>query len=175
MNPIPWYDLNWFDYAMIGIVVMSVLVSFFRGFVREAVSLSIWTVGLILAFKLSPLLETHIHRITHWGMMSYLIAFAVIFLAVWIVGLLISLALRSVISGVGLGFVDRMVGVCFGAIRGVLVVSVMLMFVSMSPFKHASTIQASRIAPEFHKVIAMLDHYVPQDMQRLTQWAAGGN
>lgn len=175
MSQLPWYELNWFDCAMVALVAVSIIVSFFRGFVREALSLSIWAIGLVLAFKFAPRLEFEIHHVTQWGMGSYLMAFAAVFLCVWIVGLLISLAMRSWVSRVGLGFADRMIGVCFGALRGFLVVSVVLMFVSMSPYKNAQAILTSKLAPRFHKIVATLDHYVPEDMQHLTRWAMGGS
>ena len=174
MNAASWYDFNWFDYVMIGLVVLSVVISFFRGFVREAISLCVWAIGLLAAFKFAPLLEQHIHKITNWDMMSYALAFMVIFISVWLVGLLISLVVRTITSGVGLGFVDRLLGVCFGVVRGGLVVAVLLMFISMSPHKDDGFVQGSKIAPRFNRVVALMDHHIPLDMQRLTNFAMAG-
>jgi membrane protein required for colicin V production len=174
MSQLPWYDLNWFDYTMIALVALSIIVSFLRGFVREAISLSIWAIGLVLAFKFAPPLEQHIHQVTQWNAASYWVAFGVIFLSVWIVGLLISLVIRSIASRVDLGFADRMISVCFGVLRGLLVVSVGLMFISMSPYKNSEAVLTSKLTPHFHRVVATLDHYVPQNMQHLTHWAVGG-
>lgn len=172
MNTVPWYDyLNGFDYALIGLMILSIIVSFFRGFVRELISLCVWAAGLLTAFKFAPLLEQHIHKITQWNMMSYVTAFMVIFISVWLVGLLFSLIMRTMTAGISLGVADRLLGLCFGVVRGGLVVAVLLMFVSMSPYKKDSFVMDSKIVPHFNRVVVLMDHYLPPDMQRLTHFA----
>ncbi|PHQ81000.1 MAG: colicin V synthesis protein [Coxiella sp. (in: Bacteria)] len=173
MSAIPWYDLNWFDYAIIGVVALSTVVSFFRGFIREALSLLIWVIGIIVAFKFSPALQQYIHQITKWGVLSYVVAFALIFLSVWLLGLLINLALRSVVKRAGLGGTDRMVGLVFGFLRGFLMVAVIMMFIDVSPFKNTQLVKNSALVPQFKGIVAMLDQYVPKDVGPLAQWAMG--
>jgi membrane protein required for colicin V production len=175
MSSIPWYEFNWLDYTMIAVVGLSVLVSFFRGFIKEALSLTVWAIGFALAFKFAPAVEKQIHQITHWEMLSYLVGFAAIFFGVWLLGMLLSIAIRSIVSRVGIGVGDRVIGMCFGAIRGLLLVSVMLMFVSMSPYKNSNVVHTSRLAPSFSRVVASLDKFVPTDIQRFTHWAMGGD
>lgn len=171
MNAAPWYDLNWFDYTMLGLMALSVIISFFRGFVREAISVCVWVAGVLAAFKYAPLLEQHIHKITDWGMASYVLGFAVIFLSVWLVGLLFSLVIRSMTQGIGLGFADRLLGVCFGAVRGGLIVAMLLMFISMSPYQDKPAVTDSKIAFHLNSMIAMMDRHTPLDVQRLTHFA----
>ncbi len=177
MNPvssIPWYDFNFLDYVLIAIVVISVLLSFSRGFIKEIISLCIWIAGVILALKFAPLLELRIQAITNWGLMSYLLGFIVIFLAVWLVGLFIHLAIRSVVSRTGVSFADRVIGGCFGIVRGLLAVSVLLMFIGMSPYNNVPTVHGSRIVPDFNRAVAILDNYVPENMRHFTHWSVGG-
>jgi membrane protein required for colicin V production len=45
-----WSHLNWLDYAILGILVFSTLVSLVRGFVREAISLVVWIAAIWLGF-----------------------------------------------------------------------------------------------------------------------------
>ena len=86
MSSVPWYSFNWLDYTIVGIVVLSTIVSFFRGFIREAISLCIWAIGIVLALKLAPQLEERIHAVTHWDTLSYVLAFGVVFFSVWLIG-----------------------------------------------------------------------------------------
>jgi len=171
----PWYELNELDYVMIGLVTLSALVSFFRGFVKEALSLTVWVLGFVLAFKFAPVLEKQIHGITHWGMLSYFAGFIIIFVGVWLIGLLVSLIIRSVVVRVGLGLGYRLLGVCFGVIRGLLIVSVLLMFINMSPYRNNNFVHSSKIAPSFQRIVANLDRFIPRNTQRVGHWAMGGN
>ena len=41
--------MNWVDFVIIGIIAISVIVSFFRGFLREALSLLVWGLAIWLS------------------------------------------------------------------------------------------------------------------------------
>lgn len=175
MNAVPWYDFNWFDYLLLSIVAISVVISIVRGFAREALSLVVWGMGLVLAFKFAPDIEQHIYAITHWGRASYVLGFFVIFISVWLIGLLLSLGLRALTSSTGLSFFDRVLGGCFGLLRGAVVAVLLLFFLNISPYDDGDMIHSSKIAPEFRKTVVLMDHYMPADMQRyVSQWAMGG-
>lgn len=158
--------MNFFDYVIITVITLSTVGSFFRGFAREFMSLVVWIVGIIAALKWSPLIEPHIMSALHWQTMSYVSAFAVIFLAIWLIGLFVSLAIRSVLSRVGLSLVDRLIGLIFGFARGVLLVAVLMMFVNVSALQDSPTIQASVLAPQFHVIALKLTAFVPDDLKK---------
>ena len=54
----------WIDYAILAIIGLSVLISIWRGFTKEALSLAGWIIAFIVAMKfvdnLDVLLEPHI-------------------------------------------------------------------------------------------------------------------
>ena len=45
------HALNWADYLIIAIVGVSVLISIIRGFIREILSLAVWIIAFVVAFK----------------------------------------------------------------------------------------------------------------------------
>ena len=90
--------MNFFDYIIIAVIALSTIGSFFRGFAREFMSLIVWVVGIVAALKLAPVLEPHIMATMHWSTMSYVAAFVLIFLSIWLIGLFISLAIRTVLD-----------------------------------------------------------------------------
>lgn len=175
MSTMPWYEFNWVDYIVLGVIGLSVVMSFFRGFARETLSLIIWAAGFIVAFRFAPRLATHIHQITRWEFMSFAIAFGILFAGVWVLGLLINYALRLSLPKMELGLSGRFLGMGVGAIRGLLIVSVLLMFVNLSPFKDSPAAQSSRLIPSFNHIVARLDRYVPKLQHRSTHLAMGGN
>lgn len=158
--------MNFFDYMIITVVALSTIGSFFRGFAREFISLVIWVVGIISALKFAPLIEPHIMAAMHWKLMSYATAFLIIFLAIWLIGLFINLAIRSVLNRVGLGPLDRVIGLLFGFARGVLLIAVLMMFINASAFQDSPTIQTSKLAPQFHAIALRLANFIPPDLQK---------
>lgn len=158
--------MNFFDYIIIAVIALSTVGSFFRGFAREFISLVIWIVGVIAALKWSPLIEPHIMSAMHWQTMSYVSAFAIIFLAIWLIGLFVSLAIRSVLNRVGLSLVDRMIGLIFGFARGVLLVAVLMMLINVSALQDSPTIQTSVLAPQFHVIAIKLATFIPDDLKK---------
>lgn len=165
MSSIPWMELNWLDYVIVSIVLFSMILSFFRGFVKEALSFTIWLGGLFVAFKFAPILQQHIYKATHWEIMSYIIGFGVLFMAVWLVGLLLNLAMRPVVQRVGVGAADRLLGVFFGGLRGLLFVAIAILLVNLSPYRDAKAFQSSHLAPRFDGIVHKLDTYVPHKNQ----------
>jgi membrane protein required for colicin V production len=62
-----------------------------------------------------------------------LIAFAAIFLIVFIAIKIIEMTLRSIIEGVRLGGLDRLLGFFFGLVEGIVIVCLLLFLISIQP------------------------------------------
>jgi membrane protein required for colicin V production len=115
-----------FDIAVIGLVLLSTLLAFWRGLIRVAVSLATWVVALIAAVKLSPQLGPMLPFVEQ-PTARYLAAFLLILIGVLIVGALIGLILSRAARAVGLGFLDRLLGAVFGLARGLLMVMLIVL------------------------------------------------
>lgn len=161
---------NWVDYTIIGIIVLSAIISFFRGFLREAISLGFWIVGLLVALKYAyPVHERFIHGIAS-PMLSYLVAFVGIFLIVFIIGVVTNMIIHAMIKAAGLSYADRMIGIVFGVVRGAAVVIVMLLFVNNGNLADVNAISQSKIAPEFMPTVIWAQKYLPEHMQAVSSW-----
>jgi membrane protein required for colicin V production len=118
--------MTWFDYAVICIVGLSVLLAVFRGVVREIAALAGWAA----AFVLSSLFAQDLAR---WlpgalsPMLKAVVAYLAIFLGVLLLSGLAGVLLAKLFRVAGLGFTDRAVGALFGLARGVLIVFVGVM------------------------------------------------
>jgi membrane protein required for colicin V production len=117
------------DWVIIAVVALSSLVSLFRGFVKEALSLVAWiaafAVALVFSGHLSVLVEG---AIEHPGF-RYLVAFGVLFLVSLVLGALLSRLVSSIVKQSVLSGLDRLLGVVFGFARGVVILLVLLVFV----------------------------------------------
>jgi len=145
--------INWFDWAIVAIMLISVVVSFFRGFFREVLSLVIWVLAFFLALKFSKPLSEHLTHFVNSPMIRYAVAFLLIALGVLLVGMIVSMGIKMVIDKTGLGIFDRLLGIVFGVARGVLVVAV-----------------SSTITPRFKPLVLYLDRFMPEQVQELSNW-----
>lgn len=154
--------MNWADYVIIGIIALSALISLIRGFVREALSLVTWVVALWVAFTfhgiLANLLVSHIHS----DMVRTAVAFGSLFLASLILGGLINYLIGQLVDKTGLSGTDRVLGVAFGFARGVLLVSILLMLVKLTPMPNEAWWKSSLLTPQFSPVEGWLSGYLPQ-------------
>ena len=170
MRSIVLENLNWFDFSIIGVVLLSLIISVYRGFLREAISLVSWVLAIILALRFAtPLgneLSTHIESPT----IRYLIAFAIIFVIVLILGAIVNLIVKMLVDKTGLGFTDRLLGILFGTARGLLAVSVILMFLYVSPMKDKAWLTSSQLAPQFNVVVDWLNKFLPKKVKQVSDW-----
>lgn len=115
------------DYGVIAIVVISALVGLVRGFVREAMSLLVWGGAFLMAFffadNASPLLENTLSD----EVLRFWVAAAAVFFVSLIIGGIINYLINHFLKTVDTGFVDRVLGVVLGILRGVLVITVLVL------------------------------------------------
>jgi membrane protein required for colicin V production len=162
--------MNWFDFVILGVISLSIVVSFFRGILREILSLVIWVLAFILSFKYASLVGVWLQSYVHGKMISYALAFGLIFLAVFLVGMVLNFFIKHVIDKVGFGPIDRVLGFCFGAARGVIVVTVLLMFITVSPMQKEAWYASSKVAPYFKTAVTWLSNFLPDQVQQVSTW-----
>lgn len=163
-------SLNWFDFGIIAVLLLSIAISFFRGFLRETISLITWVAGMIFAIRFAPTVSDWMINIISTELLRYIIAFVVLFMAVFIVGLLITMAVKRGVDATGLTMADRLLGGAFGAARGILLVAIVLMFMTMTSFKDMKVVAGSELTTSFMPMVAWLDGFLPQQLQQFAKW-----
>lgn len=160
-------SFNWLDYTVIGVILLSMLVSFARGFVREAISLVVWISAFIISFTLSPTLALFFNFIKTPSL-RLLCAFAVLFAAVLIVGAIITFLLRAFINQIGLSEVDRFLGGVFGMVRGILLISVVVLLSTFTIVTHDAWWTQSQLLPYFYGSANWLRSFLPDQAKHLS-------
>jgi len=126
--------MNWADWTIVAIVGVSALLSLWRGFIKEALSLVIWVVAFIVSTMFSDSLAFMLSDIITTPSLRHMVAMALLFAGTLMVGGLLNFLIGQLVKMSGLTGTDRLLGMVFGIARGVIVVVVILMF--LPPILH---------------------------------------
>ncbi len=122
-----------FDYAVIAVIGLSTLLSLWRGAVQQLFSLAGWLLAFAVANHFAPLVQDWVPASAGGETVRYLIAVIGVFLGTLLLILLAGRLLAGALRGLGLGVADRMLGVLFGFLRGVLLVLLGVALAGMTP------------------------------------------
>jgi len=140
--------MNLADGAILFIIAVSALISVRRGFMREAFSLVTWVAAFIVARLFGPGLEVMLEASIETPSVRMAVAFGLLFAGTLIVGALISHLLGELIRVTGLSGTDRLLGMVFGAVRGIVLV-IVLVVLAAPVFQDDVWWQQSVLAPQF--------------------------
>lgn len=165
-------NLNWADYSIIGIIAVSVLISFSRGFVREMFSLFTWIVAFWIGFKFSTQFSDLLSSYIKTPSIRVIAAFIILFVVTLILGSMLNFLITQLIVKTGLSGTDRMLGTIFGIARGVLLVSVILLMASLTAFAQDQWWRSSTLIPHFQWLIIWLKGFLPAKFSELSHLAS---
>ncbi len=155
------------DIIFIAILVISILVGLIRGAVREVLSLLGLVIAIYLAFKFADVVskEYILQFFEQQPRISYIIAFVIIITVTIFVIALVNLLISQLLKASGLSFVDRLLGLVFGVLRGGLFCTILVMVIGFIPGVTKKTWwQSSTLAPFFQKIAARSYAYVPKEV-----------
>ena len=155
--------MAWVDLVIIGIIVLSALISLIRGFVKESISLVTWVVAGLLALRyygpMADLLEPFINSVT----LRQWIGGGILFVATLIVGAIVNFIVSQLVSKTGLSGTDKTLGIIFGGARGVLIVTMVVLLAGLTPMPEASWWQDSVMIEFFQQLAAWVRGVIPAD------------
>jgi membrane protein required for colicin V production len=155
--------MNWLDFVFIGILSLSIIISLFRGLIREVMSLLIWAGSFWVAYHFVDTGADALVNYVDLPSARHLIAFVALFLAALIIGGMINFIVGKLITKTGLSGTDRFFGMFFGLLRGLVAVVAITFFVNATPLSEDPWWQESQLAPHFVKVSEWVRQNMPEE------------
>ena len=124
--------MTWLDYAVVGVFAVSLVVGAWRGLVREGLSILGWIIAFLAASLLAGPLGPAMPQAIPSPELRVAAAYVAVFVVALIATALLGLLLSKIVKAAGLGGVDRMLGMLFGAARGLLIVLVAALLAGLS-------------------------------------------
>ncbi len=157
--------LNWTDLVILGIVLISTGISLLRGFFKEAISLATWVIAFWVALNFSADQAHIFESLIETPSLRAGASFALLFLITLILGSLINKAIQSLIDFSGFGGMDHLLGMLFGAARGILIVSLLVLLAGLTPLPQDNWWHESLLLEYFQEISAWLREYFPEHLQ----------
>ncbi len=154
---------TWADYVITVVICLSILISVFRGLIREALSLMSWVAAITVAVMFYQPVAAHFTSVIHSESARHIVTFGILFLLTLFIGMLISRAISKLVHSTGLGGTDRVLGTVFGFARGVLIVGLLLVVASVNTtVTNEEWWTKSTFIPHFKPVVTWLKTYLPK-------------
>ena len=154
------------DLIILSIIVLSVVVSLMRGFVKEAMSLAGWLVALWISMTFSSGMAELFGSSIKDPTLRLLAAFVSLFVLSLIVGSIINFFASQLVQRAGLTGVDRTIGGVFGLLRGVLLVTIIVMLLGLTTLPKESWWDESFLMFRFEAIATWLKDLLPNDIAR---------
>jgi len=157
--------MNLLDIFIIIVLAYCFIRGIFRGLVKEISAIIGVFAGFYTAYTyypiLSKLLSRWISNTAYQNILSFLVIFSIVFILVSVLGIIIKYILKIAF----LGWVDRICGAGFGFVKGILIVSVVLITLTAFLKNGAPIIKDSLLAPHVTVVSENMAKIISKDMK----------
>lgn len=126
------------DWIFLAVLLVSLVVGAWRGFVYELISLASWLAAFVLAQWFAPAAAQWLPMSGSSEALRYAAGFVLVFIAAIFAGGLIAFLAKKLLAVVGLRPADRVLGAGFGLVRGALLLLAFTAVVSMTPLRTAT-------------------------------------
>lgn len=159
------------DAAVALVIIVSAILAYARGLVRELLAIAGWVVAAIVAFVLAPTVEPLVREVPYLGSilgdsceLTIIAAFAAVFAVMLVVMALFTPLFSSLIRNSALGGLDQGLGFFFGVLRGIVLVAVaLIVFQRAVPAGTVPMVDNSRSVALFARVETAITDTVPTD------------
>ncbi|MDH5612852.1 MAG: CvpA family protein [Gammaproteobacteria bacterium] len=150
------------DVIILFVIFLSALFSLIRGFVKEAISLTTWIMATWISASFAPKLAAILPDGIESEAVRLAVGFGLLFVVTLMLGALVNFIIAQFVKKTGLSGADRVLGVAFGFLRGLIIIIVFVVIGSMTPLPEQAWWKSSDLLGRFEKLSYMLKPYFPE-------------
>jgi membrane protein required for colicin V production len=151
----------WIDYVIIGLVSITLITGFLRGFSLEFFSFVCWLLATVIGLNFSREFSVFLEAIITHPLLKLSASFLSLFLITLLVGLLIQGLLGESIKKPQLTFMDRLGGMIFGVLHGTVVVVILVMLAGLTGLPDDLWWKESKLLPSFQTCAEWSLNHIP--------------
>ncbi len=158
--------MNPFDVFTIIVIGYSIVRGLFRGLVKEVSSIMGVLGGFYAAYSYYPMVAKLLAGIIKEPSYLNILSFLIIFCGILIIISILGVVIKYLLNVAFLGWIDRICGVGFGLIKGVLIVTVFFIILTTFLSKGTPLIKNSMLAPHVIWMSERMVGLVSEDMKK---------
>lgn len=159
------------DGVVAGVIIISALLAYSRGVVRELMAIAGWVAAAVLAFMFAPQVEPLVKEVPVIGEyladsceLSIIAAFAAVFALSLVVVSLFTPLFSSLVQRSVLGGLDQGLGFLFGVARGILLVAIaFFVYDTVITGQTFTIVDESRSAQVFGRFTGQIEDQNPEE------------
>jgi membrane protein required for colicin V production len=141
--------MNFLDWILLAVIALTAIRASVRGFVKELFSVAAPVAGLGAALALYKPAGAFLKGRFGLEFIPEAVAFAAILVLGIVIVRIIASMLREGLEAANMEGVDRILGFCFGALEGLVVVAFLVLLLALQPFADASGLLAGSFFARF--------------------------
>lgn len=153
--------MTWPDYAILGVLAISLLVGLLRGFIKEVFSLVVWAAAFVVAYRFADDVAGLMEASVTLPSARTAIGFIGLFIVVLVIGGLVNYLLGKLVESTGLSGTDRLLGGFFGIARGVAIVVAAILVTGFTPLPADPWWKESRLIRSFMPLVTWSTQFLP--------------
>ena len=150
------------DILVILVLFASLIFGFFRGFVKELMSLVAWMSAFFVAYYFSSSVAIVLPFDAEFSI-KYITGFVLIFIFVLIISSILIKFISAFVHKIGLGASNIILGGLFGILRGVIIVYFLIFVIEKTSFIEGQSWQQSNSIVLIKLLVEKTFPYLPQD------------
>ena len=150
------------DILVILVLFASLIFGFFRGFVKELLSLMAWVFAFFVAYYFSSSVAIILPLEAEFSI-KYVSSFVLIFVFILIASSILIRYVSSFVYKIGLGGSNIILGGLFGILRGIIIVYFLIFVIEKTSFIEGQSWQQSNSIVLIKLLVEKTFPYLPQD------------
>lgn len=156
------------DWIVLAVVLVSLLLGAWRGFVYEVLSALAWLAAFLVAQWFAPEVAVRLPLGDTAAPLRFALAFGLVFIVVAFAGGMFAALFKKAIGAVGLRPVDRVLGMVFGLARALMLLLAMVVLARLVPaFGTSPAWRGSVSAPWLNELLVRITPMLPDTFARI--------
>ncbi len=164
--------LSSIDWILLVVLALSALLGALRGFVAEALSMVVWIAAFWLAFVYGAEAAEWLRPQVQDAAGRLLLAYALVFIVAMVAGSVVTWLVGAMVKSVGLGGVNRVFGLLYGLVRGVLLGCVLVLLLGWTALPREPQWRASPLIPLYQAGAETMKGWLPEAAAQHVSFAA---
>lgn len=155
-----------FDYCVLAVIAISLLLGISRGVVSELLALAAWVVAFLAARLWAQPVGDHLLAELTDPVWRPLAGFVAVFLAVLVSFALLRRLMALLLKAAGLRPLDRILGALFGILRGAAILLVLVVLAGLTPLPQQPWWRQAIFAPPLEMEVQLVKPWLPSELAK---------